>query len=64
MTEDDYGRLIDMTTSRVAEQVNALHEHPSPLLGRMMPLFVAMNDSPPLQDMLMGMYPDATTILN
>lgn len=64
MTDDDYGRLIDMTTSRVAEQVNALHDEPSLLLAQMMPLFMAMNDSPPLKDMLMGMYPDVSTVLN
>ena len=64
MTKNDYAHLIDMTTERVIEQVNALHEHPSPLLARMAPLLMAMNDSPPLQEMLIGMYPDATTILN
>lgn len=64
MTDHDYERLIDMTTSRVAEQVNALHDEPSLLLAQMMPLFMAMNDSPPLKDMLMGMYPDVSTVLN
>lgn len=64
MTNEEYAQLIDMTTERVIEQVEAIHEHPGPLLAHMVPLFVAMNESPPLKDMLTGMYPDASTILN
>jgi hypothetical protein len=64
MTDDQYERLVDLTTERVAEQVNALHDQPSECLMALAPLLAMMCDLPPFKEMIMGMYPDATTILN